>query len=104
MTLEDILEEIVGEFKAANGDASTEIIRRQDNSFIIQGQTSVRDVNKNLDWELPIDEAKTINGLILEELGSFPKAGDKVQIDEYEFNILNVRANTISMVKARKLT
>ncbi|WP_019529027.1 HlyC/CorC family transporter [Dasania marina] len=103
VTLEDILEEIVGEFTSNFAD-NTEDIHTQDNgTHLINGTTTIRDINKNLDWELPTEGPKTLNGLLLEHLESFPDATVCVQYGEYLFEIVEVKDNMIQNVKAHKL-
>ncbi|MCR8922703.1 HlyC/CorC family transporter [Dasania sp. GY-MA-18] len=103
VTLEDILEEIVGEFTSNFAD-NTEDIHTQDNgTHHINGTTTIRDINKNLDWELPTEGPKTLNGLLLEHLESFPDAAVCVQFDEYLFEIIEVKDNMIQNVKAHRL-
>ena len=100
VTLEDILEEIVGEFTSNIADDIEEILSQPDGSYIIDGTASVRDINKSLDWELPTDGPRTLNGLLLEQLESFPDANVGVSIDHYHFEIMEIANNKIQTVKA----
>lgn len=99
-TLEDILEEIVGEFTSNISDNIEEVFPQADGSYIIDGTATIRDINKNLGWELPTDGPKTINGLILEHLESFPEASVSVRIEHYSFEILELSENIIQTVRA----
>ena len=74
VVLEDILEEIVGEFTSNLAETDEDIFPQQDGTFIIAGSAHVREINKSLEWELPTDGPKTISGLVLEHLESFPDA------------------------------
>ena len=72
VTLEDILEEIVGEFTSDFSANIPEILPQDDDSFVIDGGALLRDINRALDWELPISGPKTLNGLVLEHLETIP--------------------------------
>ncbi len=98
-TLEDILEEIVGDFTTDVSDNSQEITPRGDGSFIIDGSASIRDVNRVLGWHLPTDDARTINGLITEEMEAIPDASVCWKIGNYRFEILQVKDNRIKSVR-----
>ena len=88
VTLEDILEEIVGEFTTDPSINNKDIKKENDNSFIVDGSVNVRETNKIMNWSLPTDGAKTLNGLILEQLGTIPKPGANLQIRDYSIEIL----------------
>lgn len=93
LTLEDILEYIVGDLGlqeiAEEGSDEQEIIKRSDNEFVVRGALSINYLNKELNWDLPADGPKTISGLVLEELGYFPKVGTKVHVNDYELTVLS---------------
>ncbi|MEM1114572.1 MAG: HlyC/CorC family transporter [Pseudomonadota bacterium] len=101
VALEDILEEIVGEFTSNLIDTEDTIFPQRDGSFIINGTASIRDVNKSLDWELPTDGPKTLSGLILEYLESFPDANAGMNIEGYRLEILELERNVVRAVRAR---
>jgi len=100
VTLEDILEEIVGEFTSNISDQSPEIVPQTDGSFVIDGATAIRDINRALHWELPIDGPKTLNGLILEFLETIPEAHVGMRLDRYHFEILELQGKVIHKVRA----
>lgn len=100
IALEDILEEIVGEFTSNLADESEEIIEQNDGSFLIDGSASIREVNRTLDWKLPTDGPKTLNGLLLETLEGFPDADVGMRIGEYCFETMNMQGNTVKSVRA----
>jgi Mg2+/Co2+ transporter CorB len=102
VTLEDLLEEIVGEFTSNLACNQPDIQIQPDGCYLIDGTTTIRDINKNLDWELPSDGPKTLNGLMLEKLESFPDANVSIQIDDYYLEITQQQGRQIQMVKARK--
>lgn len=101
VALEDILEEIVGEFTSNLAETGDTIFAQRDGSYIINGTATVRDINKALDWSLPTDGPKTLSGLILENLESFPDANAGLSIDAYRLEILELEGNVVQAVKAR---
>jgi Mg2+/Co2+ transporter CorB len=103
VTLEDILEEIVGEFTSNLADETDDIHPQTDGSFLIDGTATIRDINKTLGWELPTDGPKTLNGLILENLESFPETSVAIQIESYGFEVMEVKDNILQTIKAIKL-
>ena len=99
-TLEDILEEIVGDFTTGMAvDTSEEMVELTDGSFVIDGSASIRDINKEMEWELPNDGPKTINGLILEFMEDIPETGVSIQIAGYPIEIVEVKDNKVSLAK-----
>jgi Mg2+/Co2+ transporter CorB len=101
VTLEDILEEIVGNFTTNFAEQFADITDSGDGSYIVNGSTNVRDINRQLEWSLPTEGPKTLNGLLLEKLESFPDAsGVSLAIDEYHFEVLDIQDNRINSVKA----
>ena len=99
--LEDILEEIVGEFTSNLAEAIEDIYPQNDGAFIINGTATIRDINKSLGWTLPIEGPKTMNGLMLEHLESFPDANVGVNIENYYLEVLELQDNVIQAVRAR---
>lgn len=99
VTLEDILEEIVGDFTTDVSDSSQDITPQDDGSFIIDGSASIRDINRALGWNLPTEDARTINGLITEEMEVIPDASVCWKVGGYRFEILQVKDNRIKSVK-----
>lgn len=102
VTLEDILAEIVGEFTSNISDQSPEIVPQPDGSFVIDGATAIRDINRTLHWELPIDGPKTLNGLILEFLETIPEAHVGVRLGRYHFEILELQGKVIQKARASR--
>ena len=90
VTLEDILEEIVGEFTSDFSANIPEILPQDDDSFVIDGGALLRDINRALDWELPISGPKTLNGLVLEHLETIPEENLCVQINDYQIETLQL--------------
>ena len=104
VALADILEEIVGEFTSSLADVGDSIFPQRDGSYIIAGTATVRDINKTLDWELPTDGPKTLSGLILEYLESFPDANAGLAIGNYHLEILELTGNVVQAVRATAVT
>ncbi|MEQ5800778.1 HlyC/CorC family transporter [Halomonas sp. H10-9-1] len=96
VTLEDILEEIVGEFTTDVAGMEEEIHRQEDGSVVIEGTANIRDINKSLGWQLPTDGPKTLNGLILEHLEAFPEGPVSLQVGGIRMEIQEVRDNLIT--------
>ena len=101
VALEDILEEIVGEFTSSLADAEEDIYPQRDGSFIIDGTANVRELNKALKWDLPTDGPKTLSGLILEYLESFPDANTGLAIGKYRVEILELLGNVVQAARVQ---
>jgi Mg2+/Co2+ transporter CorB len=101
-TLEDILEEIVGEFTSDMASTSQDLTPQDDGSYIVDGTTNLRELNKTLEFDLAIDGPKTFSGLIIEHLESIPDSNICLKIDGYRIEILKMRANTIASAKIIK--
>jgi Mg2+/Co2+ transporter CorB len=104
VTLEDLLEEIVGEFTSNLSTDTEDIIHQADGSYLVDGTTTIRDINKIMKWDLPTDGPKTLNGLLLEKLESFPEASVGVSIGRYRFEIIEMKGNLIQSVRAHSKT
>ncbi|NUY56841.1 MULTISPECIES: HlyC/CorC family transporter [unclassified Salinivibrio] len=100
VTLEDILEEIVGEFTTSlSPSLAEEITSLTDGGYLIEGSANIRDLNKSLNWTLPTDGPRTLNGLILEHLEDIPKSRLSIEIDGHHIEIVDVADNMIKQVK-----
>ncbi len=99
VTLEDLLEEIVGEFTNDPATLATDIHPQEDGSYVIDGGAHVRDVNKALQWNLHDDGPRTINGLVLEHLETIPEPGTSVLIDGHPIEIVRMLNNTVRTVR-----
>ena len=103
VTLEDILEEIVGEFTTDPATVTHKHVHRESpDSFIVNASATIRAINRSLGWQLPTDGPKTLNGLLVEKLETLPEAGDKVEVGEYQFEVLQIGENTIRTTRARR--
>ncbi len=98
-TLEDILEEIVGELSADHREENADIHRQDDGSYFIEASAFIRDINKALSWELPTDGPKTLNGLIIETLESIPDANVCLDIGDYRIETLQMTDNLITTAR-----
>lgn len=101
VALEDILEEIVGEFTSNLTQITDSIYPQRDGSYIIDGTANIREINKSLNWKLPTDGPKTLNGLMLEYLESFPDGNAGMAISTYRLEILALEGNVIQAVRAQ---
>ncbi|OBU04654.1 magnesium/cobalt efflux protein [Morganella psychrotolerans] len=100
ISVEDILEEIVGDFTTSMSPSLAEEVRQlPDGTMLIEGTTNIREINKALGLSLPEEGARTINGLLLEELGDIPKLNTKVKIGRYQFEVTAIGENVIKTVK-----
>lgn len=103
VTLEDILEEIVGEFTTDLQTYDQDIHSQADGSYMIDGTAMLRDINKQLDWNLPVDGPKTLNGLILDRLEDIPEAGTSLRINDFAMEITQAMDNAVKTVRIRLL-
>lgn len=99
ITLEDILEEIVGDFTTTMmlpGDQNT---RQKDGSYLVDAASSIRDLNKKYKWKFPEDGPRTLNGLILEYFEDIPESNIGMRLFGYPIEILELQENMIKQVK-----
>jgi len=99
LTLEDILEEIVGEFDNDPQAASSEIRPQPDGSFIVDGTAQVRNLNRSLNWSLPSEGPKTLNGIVVEHFESFPPQGAVFNFNGHPITVLAVEDNMVQQVR-----
>ncbi len=98
VTLEDILEEIVGEFESEHSLDNPHIHPQGDGRMVIDGTASIRELNKCLGWHLPSDGPKTLNGLVTEALETIPESAVCLKIGRYRLEILETEENRVSKV------
>jgi Mg2+/Co2+ transporter CorB len=98
VTLDDILEEIVGEFTTEGRGRLRTMRRLDDGSYLVDGSTSLRTLNRRLDWNLPFDEAHTLGGLLIEELEAIPDGKCSIKIGPHIMTIVDIRDNFINKV------
>ena len=99
VTLEDILEEVVGEFTTDSPINNNNIIKQDDGSFLISANTHIREINRNLHISLPIEGPKTLNGLILEHLESIPTTGTSLLIANHPVEVIKTLNNAVQMAR-----
>ncbi len=100
VTLEDILEEIIGDFTTSFlPDHSKEANVQQDGSVLIDGSANIRELNKELNWHFPTEGPKTLNGLILEYLEDIPEANISLRLAGYPIEVIEMKDNMVKMVR-----
>ena len=102
ITIEDIFKEIAGKFGSDKVELEKEFTKLKDGSIITDGNSRIRDLNNFLNWSIPEDSSKTINGLITEHPDQIPNANLCVEINKYRFEILKIEDNSISKIKIKK--
>ncbi|KAF1057179.1 MAG: hypothetical protein GAK45_02527 [Pseudomonas citronellolis] len=100
LTLEDILEEIVGEFSNQDALRNPDIHPQADGTYVIDGSANLRDLNRSLGWQLPSEGPKTLNGLITEALEQIPDCAVCLRIGPYRLEILQSGENRVKSVRA----
>lgn len=103
VTLEDILEEIVGDFTTNEADRVEEVIAQKNGSFLIDGTATIRDINKITHWSLPLNGPKTMNGLVLEQLESIPDGNVSFNINNFKFETVEINGNRVKKVAVTSL-
>ena len=101
VTLEDILEEIVGEFTSAPATLHKDIHREPDGSYVVNGAINARVLNRTLGWNLPTDGPRTLNGLILEYLETIPEPGTMLRLGDLTIEILQTADNSVKTARIR---
>ncbi|HKZ74863.1 MAG TPA: transporter associated domain-containing protein, partial [Steroidobacteraceae bacterium] len=100
VTLEDLLEEIVGEFTT---DPATvmhkDVHAERPGVYIVNASATIRALNRSLQWQLPTEGPKTLNGLLLEQLETIPQPGTALQVGPYRFEVLQIADNAIRTVR-----
>jgi Mg2+/Co2+ transporter CorB len=101
VTLEDILEEIVGDITDEFDFESDGFTRQQDGSILVSGTATIRDLNRQFDWELPDEEATTIAGLVINEAETIPVEGEVFTFFGFSFEITGRKKNQITRIVMR---
>lgn len=99
ITLDDILEEIVGEFTTDPAARHKDIHPQEDGTYLVEGSANVRDLNRLMQWNLPTDGPKTLNGMIIEYLETIPEAGTSLLLAGYPLEIVQTTANAVKTVR-----
>jgi Mg2+/Co2+ transporter CorB len=102
ISIEDLFSEIVGKFNQQNLQKPDALNVKSDGSIIVEGNYKIRDLNKQLEWGLPEDGSKTINGMIVDYLEYIPSSNLCMEINGYQLEILNIVENSIDKVKLKK--
>ena len=99
VTLEDILEEIVGDISDEHDIVASGIRRESGGGCLVDGAVSIRDLNRSMDWNLPDEEATTIAGLVIHESQMSPDVGQVFTFHEFRFEIVRKRRNQITALR-----
>ncbi len=103
VTLEDILEEIVGDIKDEFDGVATGVRKTRDGSYVVDGTVPLRDLNRSFDWQLPDEEATTLAGLVIHEAQMIPKAGQIFSFHGFKFEVLKKRKQQITSIKVTRI-
>lgn len=99
VTLEEILEEIVGDFTSPAPGVLDDVQPQEDGSYLVNGSTHIRDLNRRLDWRLPTTGPKTLNGLITEYLEDLPEPGTSLMLEGYLVEIIRTRGTAVQTAR-----
>ena len=103
ISVEDIFKEITGKFGGDKEELEKEFIKLKDGSILTDGNSKIRDLNNYVNWDIPEESSKTINGLITEYLDQIPQSNLCIEIEKYRFEILELDDNFISKIKIIKI-
>ncbi len=103
VTIKDVLEEIVGELATDIDRETVEIMEQKDGSYLIDASIPLRELNKKLNWRLPINGAKTLNGLIIDQIETIPENNIKIEIDNYSIETVLIRNNMIKIARVLQI-
>ena len=103
VTIKDVLEEIVGELATDIDRETVEIMEQKDGSYLIDASIPLRELNKKLNWQLPINGAKTLNGLIIDQVETIPENNIKIEIENYSIETVLIRNNMIKIARVLQI-
>ena len=103
VTIKDVLEEIVGELATDIDRETVEIMEQKDGSYLIDASVPLRELNKKLNWQLPINGAKTLNGLIIDQVETIPENNIKIEIENYSIETVLIRNNMIKIARVLQI-
>ena len=103
VTLEDLLEEIVGEFTSDTSSLHKDVHREKGGTFIVNASASVRTLNRKMGWSLPTSGPRTLNGLIVEYLETIPDPGTSLRVNDYSIDILQTGDNAVKTVRLKPI-
>jgi len=99
VTLEDLLEEIVGEFTSDTSVLHKDVHRERNENYVVNASASVRTLNRKMGWSLPTTGPRTLNGLIVEQMETIPAPGERLRIGDYSLEVLQVTDNAVKTVR-----
>jgi Mg2+/Co2+ transporter CorB len=99
ITLEDLLEEIVGEFTSDTSLLHRDVHRERSDSFVVNASASLRTLNRKMGWVLPTSGPRTLNGLIVEQMETIPSPGQRLRVGDYSLEVLQVTDNAVKTVR-----
>jgi Mg2+/Co2+ transporter CorB len=102
VTLEDIIEELVGKFTTRQADVGHRLAWDEEDTVLVDGAVSLRELNRQLDLELPVDGPRTLNGLIIEHLQDIPEVGVAVRVGEVPMEVVQTQNRKIKMVRLHR--
>lgn len=103
VTIEDLLEEIVGEFTTDTSALHKDVHKERGGTFVVNASASVRTLNRKMGWTLPTTGPRTLNGLIIEYLETIPDAGTSLRIDNYSIDVLQTGDNAVKTVRLKPI-
>ena len=103
VSIKDVLEEIVGELATDIDRETVEIMEQKDGSYLIDASIPLRELNKKLNWQLPINGAKTLNGLIIDQVETIPENNIKIEIENYSIETVLIRNNMIKIARVLQI-
>ncbi|MCB1432373.1 MAG: CBS domain-containing protein, partial [Alphaproteobacteria bacterium] len=103
LTLEDIIEEIVGDINDEHDAVAVGVRPKPDGSFLVDGSVPIRDLNRAFDWELPDEEATTIAGLVIHEARTIPEVGQAFSFHGFRFEVLKKRKHQVTAIRMSPL-
>ena len=104
VSINDILEEIVGELSSNQTREKIDFQKHKDGSFLIDGSVSIREINKKLSWDLPLEGPVTLNGLILEKIETIPESNISINLNNYIIETVLIKDNMIKFAKVSKIS
>ena len=104
ISVEDIFKEITGKFGGDKEELEKEFIKLKDGSILTDGNSKIRELNNYLNWAIPEDNAKTINGLVTQYLDQIPQANLCIEVENYRFEVVELDENFISKIKIKKIS
>ena len=99
VTLEDILEEIVGEISDEHDITPISVRPLPDGSYLVDGKVTIRDLNRRFEWQLPDEDAATVAGLVIQRARIIPEAGQIFTVDDFRFEVMRRRRNRITAIR-----